>query len=91
MAKEHPSIFKGDILRFHFVTGSTLDLAMIYYAKPEGGSCYLLVNLNTSMVYREFPVRISDVHELKTYHNSHREDNSAVVGITVVRHLCEVF
>jgi len=64
---------------------------MVYYAKPEGGSCYLLVNLNTSMVYREFPVRISDVQNLKIYHNSHRGDNVAVLDITVVRHLCEVF
>jgi len=86
MAKTHPNIFMGDILRFHFKTGNTLDLAVFFKRNPNGDALceFLLVNLGSFIVYRTFPTRIANTGELKTYHNNHLGDNSPVIDITVV-------
>ena len=86
MAKTHPNIFTGDILRFHFKTGNTLDLAVFFKHNPNGDALceFLLVNLGSFIVYRTFPTRIADTGELKTYHNNHLGDNTSVVSITIV-------
>lgn len=84
--KTHPNIFKGDILRFHFVTGGSLDLAVVLNPHQEKAdlSEYILLNISSFITYRTFPFRIKDTIELRKYHNNHLGDNLPVLDISIV-------